>query len=79
MTGSLQPRLRTQDGDRLQDARPSTATECGVKGDQAGLQQTDTATTYASKQQDSTMYRRHSRPVRTCVTTSKFSPSAETL
>jgi len=33
----------------MQDARPSNATECGGKGDQGGLQQTETATEQASK------------------------------
>jgi hypothetical protein len=40
----------------MQDVRPSNAAECGVKGDQAGLQQTETATNSAS-QQDSTTCR----------------------
>jgi len=38
----------------MQDARPSNATECGVKADQFGLQQTETANNCAS-QQESTM------------------------
>ena len=40
----------------MQDARPSNVTGCGVRDDQAGLQQTETANNWAS-QQDSTMYR----------------------
>lgn len=63
MSGAPQLRLRTHDtrrrkerlqGDRMQDARPSNVTECGVRGNQAGLRQTESANNWAN-QQDSTM------------------------